>query len=64
MKIHDLEVLLGFSGVESRVKAKHLAEWSVVLEWRPEKRYQRMGQSSARLAADMVRCVERLLEIL
>lgn len=64
LRTHDLEVLLRFSGVEGRVKAKHLAEWSEVLKWHPEKRYQALGHSPPQQAADMVTCVERLLEIL
>jgi HEPN domain-containing protein len=63
-KTHDLEMLLRFSGAEARVKARHLAEWSVVLDWNPEKRYQAIGQSTAQQAADMVTCVRRLLEVL
>jgi HEPN domain-containing protein len=64
VKTHDLEVLLRFSGVEARVKAKHLADWSVVLGWNPETRYQAIGRSTAKQAADMVTCVRRLLEVL
>jgi hypothetical protein len=64
VRTHDLEVLLRFSGVEARVRAKHLADWSVALEWNPEKRYQVIGQSTAPQAAAMVNCVKRLLEVL
>ena len=64
VKTHDLAILLKFSGVEGRVKAKHMAEWSVVLKWNPEKRYQANRLSTAQEAGDMVRCVERLLEVL
>jgi len=64
LRTHDLEILLRFSGAEGRVKAKYLAEWSVVLKWHPEKRYQAIGQLTPREAADMVTCVERLLTIL
>ena|ERR1051325_7653935 len=45
IKTHDLEILLRFSGIESRLKQKHMTEWSVVLNWNPEKRYQPVGQS-------------------
>jgi len=64
VKTHDLEVLLRFSGVEDRVRAKHLLEWSVVLGWNPEKRYRAIGVSTAQEAAEMVKSVERLLEVL
>ena len=64
VKTHDLEILLRFSGVEDRVRAKHAAEWSVVLDWNPEKRYQANRLSTAQQATNMVKCVERLLEVL
>ena len=64
LRTHDLEVLLQFSGVEDRVRKRFLPEWSVVLKWDPEKRYQAIGLSQPQQAADMVTCVERLLKIL
>lgn len=64
VKTHDLEILLKFSGVEDQVRAKRMAEWSVVLDWNPEKRYQANRLSTAQQAAHMVKCVERLLEVL
>src|ERR1700674_5701226 len=47
-----------FSGVEDRVRANRMAEWSVVLDWNPEKRYQANRLSTAQQAAHMVKCVE------
>lgn len=64
LKTHDLEVLLKFSGVEERVTAKALTEWSVVVNWNPERRYQAIGLLKPQQAAEMVKCVERLLEVL
>lgn len=64
LRTHDLEILLRFSGAEGRVKANYLAEWSEVLKWHPEKRYQAIGRLTLREAADMVTCLERLLTIL
>jgi hypothetical protein len=63
VKTHDLEVLLKFSGVEARIKTKHLQEWSPVVDWNPEKRYQAIGLSPQR-ATDMVMYVKRLLKVL
>lgn len=57
-------VLLKFSGVEGRVTAKHAAEWSVVADWDPEKRYQAIGTLNPLEAEQMVKCVERLLKVL
>jgi hypothetical protein len=64
LKTHDLEILLRLSGVEARVKAKHLAEWSAVLDWNPEKRYQPIGRSTQQQATDMVTSAKRFLEVL
>lgn len=63
-KTHDLELLLRFSGVEGRIKAKYLAEWSVVLNWDPEKRYQKTGLSTQQEAADMIASAKKLLDAL
>ena len=64
LRTHDFEVLLHFAGVGVRVKTKYLAEWSVVLNWDPDKRYQKTGQSTQQEAADMVASVKRLLKVL
>jgi len=64
LKTHDLEVLLQFTGVGARVKAKYLAEWSFVLNWNPEKRYQKTGNSTQQDAADMVASAKKLLAAL
>jgi hypothetical protein len=64
VKAHDLAVLLKFSGIEGRVKAKHSVEWSVVVLWNPDKRYQAIGVSTAQEAMEMVNSVQRLLKVL
>jgi hypothetical protein len=63
LKTHDLKILLQFSGVAKQVTAKRMAEWSVVLDWNPEKRY-RANRSTPQQAIEMIECVERLLEVL
>jgi HEPN domain len=64
LKSHDLEVLLKFSGAEARMSTRHAAEWSTVIQWNPEQRYQRIGSCQPQQALDMVTCVERLLKVL
>jgi hypothetical protein len=64
VKTHDLAVLFRFSGIEDRVLAKCVAEWTVVRDWNPELRYQAIGRVPPPLAANMVSCVKRLLEVL
>lgn len=60
-KTHDLEILLHLSGVESVVKTKYLAEWSVVVSWNPEIRYSSAKQNNAQA---MIESTEKLLQIL
>lgn len=64
LKTHDLEILLRLSGLDAKIKAKYLAEWSAVLNWNPEKRYQPVGKLTAQQAIDMVTSARRLLEVL
>jgi HEPN domain-containing protein len=64
LKTHDLEDLLQFTGVGARVKTKYFAEWSFVLNWNPEKRYQKTGNSTQQDAADMVTSAKKLLAVL
>jgi hypothetical protein len=64
LKTHDLEILLRLSGVEPKVKATYLAEWSALLNWNPEKRYEPVGRVTSQQAADMVTAARRLLEVL
>ena len=61
IKTHDLEILLRFSGIEPRIKQKYLPYWSVVLDWDPEKRYQRTGQVTQQEANDMISSAMKLL---
>jgi hypothetical protein len=64
VKTHDLGFLLKFSGIEDRVKGKHITDWNVVLGWNPETRYQAIGPSSPQQTANMVSCVKTLLKVL
>ena len=64
VKTHDLEVLLKLSGVEGRIKTKHMAEWSVVLNWDPEKRYQTTGTFTDQQARDVVAAATKLLKVI
>jgi HEPN domain-containing protein len=64
VRTHDLSVLLRFSGIEARIKERYMAEWSVVVRWNPERRYQANRSPAGQEAADMIKCVERLLGVL
>jgi hypothetical protein len=63
-RTHDLDVLLHLSGMEAKIKAGHLAEWSIVAAWDPNTRYRRIGSASRREAADMITATRVLLAAL
>lgn len=63
LKTHNLEILLRFSRVENKVKTRRMAEWSKAVGWRPDRLYQNR-LATAQQSAEMVKCVERLLEVL
>lgn len=60
-KTHDLNVLLSLSGVEEKVKGSHFAEWSVVVGWRPEARYEPIGSVSEDKARSMIKSAKAVL---
>lgn len=43
LKTHDLDVLLTLTGIESEIKATHLAESSAVSIWNQNARYSSIG---------------------
>jgi HEPN domain-containing protein len=63
-KVHDLDLLLKLSGVEGAMKARHLADWSVVTQWNPEARYKLIGTAKPSNAQDMIRAAASLLRVL
>jgi len=44
-KTNKLDVLLRLSGLEQRIKAEHLSEWSLIAKWDPEARYKAVGRA-------------------
>ena len=63
-KTHDLDVLLSSSGVEDKIKAKYLAEWSAVASWDPEARYNPIGSASKTDAELLIEAARKLLSVL
>jgi HEPN domain-containing protein len=63
-RTHDLDRLLHLSGAEPRIKARHLAEWSVVVRWDPEVRYRPIGSAGSQDARDMVTSATTILRAL
>jgi HEPN domain-containing protein len=64
LKTHDLDVLLSFTGIETHIKAKYLAEWSAISTWNPESRYNPTGTVNSTEATLMINSAKILIEIL
>ena len=63
-RTHNLEVLLHLSGIEARVKANRMADWSVFAQWGPELRYRQIGTANSVDARDMIDAAKNLLRVL
>ena len=63
-KTHNLEDLLHLSGIEVRIKTRHLADWNVVLIWNPELRCNPPGSVSRADAQAFVSAAAALLRVL
>lgn len=63
-KTHKLEILLHLSGAESRIKIRHLAEWSIVAVWNTEVRYRSIGSTSPQDAGNMIKSTKTILGVL
>jgi HEPN domain len=60
-RTHNLDVLLHLSGVEVKIKTKHVFEWSVVAEWEPEARYRPIGSTTFADATRMIDAASTIL---
>src|SRR5258708_3391933 len=60
-KVHDLEVLLKLSGIESKIMVNFMCEWSIVNAWEPEIRYVSRTKT-VQTAKDMLTAVKILLK--
>jgi HEPN domain-containing protein len=62
-KIHDLNNLLILSGVESKVKSRHLADWSYIQDnWNEDMRYAPIGTATKISAKSFIESVEKVLK--
>jgi hypothetical protein len=63
---HNLGRLLRLSGVETRIISDPilLIEWSIVLKWNPEQRYNPVGTKTAIDAEDMIEATKKILRVL
>ncbi len=65
-RTHNLGDLLRLSGNEASLKsnAALLADWSILLGWNPEQRYERIGTKTAADTQAMTEAAARLLRFL
>ena len=63
-KVHNLDILLRLSGVEQRIKTRHMVDWSIVGSWAPEARYKPVGSATRNEAKDMIEATRNLLRVL
>ena len=63
-RTHSLDVLLRLSGVESKIKADFLSQWSAVAVWAPETRYKPIGSAAGEDAKLMIESATILLRVL
>ncbi len=61
-KTHDLDVLLHLTGLEDKLKLKHMTAWSIVAQWNPEARYNPIGNVKEADAIEMLDASKELLE--
>lgn len=64
LKTHDLNVLLSFTGRESKIRGSHGTEWSVVVAWKPELRYKPIGSATQASAALMLHSAKQITRAL
>ncbi|MFA5188912.1 MAG: HEPN domain-containing protein [Patescibacteria group bacterium] len=62
LKTHNLEILLSFTGKESKVKKQLFAEWSIVSQWDPESRYNPIGNIKNKEAKQMINSAKKILK--
>jgi HEPN domain-containing protein len=63
-RTHSLLVLLALSGVERKVRARHVVEWSAVTVWNAESRYIPVGTTPQSIALAMIEGARVLLRVL
>ena len=63
-RVHDLEVLLHLSGIESKILSRFPSEWSALSKWNPEIRYVPLGSAGIHDAHHMIEAAKALVRVL
>lgn len=64
LRTHDLNVLLDFSGIRSRVRNEYRAAWEAVETWTPDWRYSHVGRAGEVGCFEMLDAAALLLEVI
>jgi hypothetical protein len=63
-RTHDLNVLLNLSGLRNKINERYFTEWSDVITWNPEIRYEAAGMVTQSDSAVMIASTRTLLGVL
>jgi hypothetical protein len=63
-RVHDLDVLLKLSGLETKTKRSYMTDWSIVAQWNPDARYKPIGTATDKNTQDMITSSSTLLKVL
>lgn len=63
LKTHNLKVLLEYTAIQDRVRLTLLNEWSLLIGWSPEQRYNPIGTKDLDDADEMIAAAQKLLRI-
>ena len=64
LKTHNLRMLLEYTTLKSEVDLRLLKEWSELIAWSPEQRYNPIGTKTITDADNMIAATQKLLRIL
>lgn len=64
LKTHNLRMLLEYTTLRSLVDSRLLKEWSEVIAWSPEQRYNPIGTKTITDTDSMIAATQKLLRIL
>ena len=61
---HNLEILLDLSAVSDKVKTYLVGDWSFLVTWNPEQRYNPRGTKTMNDADTMINAARKALEVI
>jgi HEPN domain-containing protein len=64
LKTHTMKILLEYTTIQDQIRSAALLEWSVMLKWSPEQRYNPIGTKNADDADEIIAAAQKLLRLL